>query len=141
MTRVLARRTLSGLIPADDQATAEFNRVEPGRTVYVEIKAVRNPKQHRMLFAALKMMVDHAEFPNIDAALIALKLATGHVDRVVIDRDGSTHLVPKSINYANMPRGDWEPWFDSALKVIADKWLPGVKSETLRAELEEMVGA
>jgi hypothetical protein len=141
MTRVLARRTLSGLVPEDDQAQAEFRRVDLGRTVYVEIKAVRNPRQHRLLFAALNMMVEHAEFPNVESALTALKLATGLVDYIVISPDGTTHAVPKSISYASMPRGDWEPWFDSALKVIADKWLPGVKSDELRAELEQMVGS
>jgi hypothetical protein len=140
MTRVLARRTLSGLIPADDQAQAEFKRLDVGRVVYVEIKAVRNPKQHRMLFAALNMMVEHAEFPTVDSALLALKLATGHVDYITIDKDGTQHMVPKSINYANMTKGDWEPWFDSALKVIAEKWLPGVTSDTLRKELEDMIG-
>lgn len=141
MTRVLARRTLSGLVPADDQATAEFKRLEVGKTVYVQLIAARNPRQHRMLFAALNMMVDHAEFPNTEAALFALKLATGHVDYIVIDKDGTQHMVPKSISYASMPKGEWEPWFESALRVIADKWLPGVKSDELRAELEQMVGA
>lgn len=141
MTRVLARRTLSGLVPADDQAAAEFRRVPPDKVVYIEIKAVRNPRQHRMLFAALNMMVEHAEFPNVEAALLALKLATGHVDYITIDKDGTQHMVPKSINYANMTKSDWEPWFDSALKVIAEKWLPGVTSETLRKELEDMIGA
>jgi hypothetical protein len=139
MTRVLARRTLSGFVPADDQAAAEFKRLEVGKVAYIEIKAVRNPRQHRMLFAALNMMVEHAEFPNIEAALLALKLATGHVDYITIDKDGTQHMVPRSINYANMTKGDWEPWFDSALKVIAERWLPGVKSEELRAELEQMV--
>lgn len=139
--RVLARRTLSGLVPADDLAKAEFKRVPVDKLVQIEIKAARNPRQHRLLFAALNMMVEHAEFPNTEAALVALKLATGHVDYVQIDKDGTMHLIPKSISYASMPKGDWEPWFDSALQVIADKWLPGVKSEELRVELEQMVGA
>jgi hypothetical protein len=137
--RVLARRTLSGLVPADDQAQAEFKRHAVGSDVYIETFAVRNPKQHRLLFQMLKMMVDHAEFPNTEAALVTLKLATGHVDWITIDKDGTQHLIPKSISYGNMSKSSWEPWFDSALKVIADKWLPGVKSEELRAELEQMV--
>lgn len=141
MTRVLARRTLSGLVPADDQAAAEFKRVPPDKVVYVELVTARNPKQHRLLFALLNMMVTHGEFPSTEAALIALKFATGYVDSFKVDKTGETFMVPKSISYANMRGTEFSAWFDSAIKVVAERWLPGVKSETLRAELEEMVGA
>lgn len=138
MTRVLARRTLSGLVPADDQAAAEFKRVPVDKLCYAEIKRARNPKQHRLCFAMLKLMVDHAEFPSTDAALDALKIATGHFD--LGEHDGKTIYVLRSINYANMGGTEFSAWFDSAIKVVTERWLPGVKSETLRAELEEMVG-
>jgi hypothetical protein len=138
--RVLMRRTLTGLVPTDEQSEQEIKRVPVGKPVYIEVKAVRNPRQHRLLFQMLKMLVDHAEFPNTEAALTELKFATGHIEAVETRKD-TVRLIPKSINYANMTKGDWEPWFDSALKVIAERWLPGVKSEELRAELEQMVGA
>lgn len=136
MTRVLARRTLSGLVPADDQAGAVFGKVPLHKVVYVQLVTARNPKQHRLCFALLNMMVEHGEFPSIEAALNALKIATGHFD--LADQDGKTVYVLRSINYANMRGVEFSEWFDSAVKVVTERWLPGVKSETLRAELEEM---
>lgn len=142
MTRVLCRRTVSGLIPCDEQAQDELRRVPIGKPVLVEIKAARNPRQHRLCFAMLNVIAEAGEFPSTDAALFALKIATGHVEEIRMDKDGSdVRLVPKSISYANMPQNSFAEWFDSAVKVIVTKWLPRMTEEQLRKELEEMVGA
>lgn len=140
MTRVLARRTEAGWEPADDAAVEEFNRVRVGKVAYVEIKAARNPKQHRMLFALLKMLVDAGCFPTIDAALIAVKFATGMVDSVIIDpRTGATQLIPKSVSYANMTQGEFAPWFDAVIREVSQRWLPGVPDDYIRSEIETMI--
>lgn len=137
MTKILCRRTVSGLQPLDDQATEELRRVPFGKPVYVEIKAARNPRQHRLLFALLKAVTDNTElFPSIDAALIAMKIGTGLVDMSVVD--GQTVIVPKSISFANMPQGDFATWFDQAIQLVSERWLK-VAPETLRREIEEMV--
>lgn len=142
MTRVLARRTLSGLVPADEQAQAEFRRVPADKVVYIELVTARNPRQHRLLFGGLlRLMVEHGEFPSIDAALVALKFATGHVDYVKVAKDGTTAIVPRSISYANMRGTEFSAWFESAVKVVVEHWLPGIDSEILKAQIEEMVGA
>lgn len=137
--RVLARRTFSGFVACDEQAQEEFRRVPVGKPVYIEIKTARNPRQHRLLFALLNIMTEAGEFPSTEAALVALKIATGHVESVQIDRNGTMCLTPKSISYAQMPQSEFAAWFDSAVKVMTERWLPGVTSETLRKELEEMV--
>lgn len=137
--RVMVRRTVSGLAPADEQAENELRRLPLGKLVQIELKAARNPRQHRLCFMLLKVMVEHGEFPSTDAALVALKLATGLVDYVKIDRDGTTAIVPKSISYASMPQNEFDAWFDSAIQVIVTKWLPGMTEETLRKELEDML--
>lgn len=141
MTRVLARRTLSGLIPADDQAQTELRRVPVGKLVQIEIKAARNPRQHRLLWSLLSLLAEHADFPSPEAALIALKMATGLVDHVRIDKDGTTAIVPKSISYSSMPQSEFAAWFESAIQVVTQRWLPGMSSEVLKAQIEEMVGA
>lgn len=140
MTRVLARRTLSGLIPADDQAKAEFARVPAGKPVYVEIKAARNPKQHRLYWALCGLMADNSMFPSASAASTAIKYACGHVEPVMMP-DGATVLREKSINYASMTQTEFAEFFETAVRIVAERWLPGVTSETLRKELEDMIGA
>lgn len=137
--RILARRTASGLIPADTQAEEELRRVPVGKPVYIEIKAARNPRQHRLLFALLKMLVNAGAFPTTDAALIAVKFATGMIDSIVMSPT-ETQMIPKSIAFANMPQADFGIWFDAALKAVSERWLPGVSDESLRNEIEEMLG-
>lgn len=137
--RVLARRTLSGLVPADREAEEEFRRVPLGKPVYIELKAARNPRQHRMLFALLHLMVNANAFPTTEAALVAIKIATGRVKEVRVSGT-EVALVPDSISFANMPQNDFAPWFDAALKVVSERWLPGVSDADLRREIEEMLG-
>jgi hypothetical protein len=137
--RVLARRSTLGFVPADTAAEAEFKRVPIGRVAYVEIVTARNPRQHRMLFALLKMLVNADAFPTIDAALIAVKFATGMIESIVMSKT-ETKMVPRSISFANMPQSDFQGWFDAALKAVSERWLPGVTDKELRDEIEEMLG-
>lgn len=140
MARVLARRSALGFIPADSMAEDEFKRVPMGRVAYVEIVTARNPRQHRLLFALLKMLVNADAFPTIEAALIAVKFATGMVEAIVMSPT-ETKMIPKSISFANMTQADFVPWFDAALKAVSERWLPGVTSEELKREIEEMLGS
>lgn len=136
--RILARRTPSGLIPADEQAVDELRRVPVGKPVYIEIKAARNPKQHRMLFALLNMLVNAGAFPTTDAALVGIKLATGLIDSVILSPT-ETQIIPRSISFANMPQGDFAPWFDAAIRAVCERWLPGLSDDQIRKEIEEML--
>ncbi len=137
--RVLARRTFSGLVPCDEQAAEEFRRVPVGKPVYVEIKAARNPQQHRLLFALLNVAAEAGEFPSTEAALITLKTATGLVERIEMDKQGTVQLIPKSISFANMRQTEFAAWFESAIQVVVTRWLPSMTSEELKAEIESMI--
>lgn len=137
--RVLARRTATGMTPADEQASTYFRSWPVGTVAYVEIKTARNPRQHRMLFALLNTMVEHGEFASVDGALVALKLATGHVKEVRI-RGDEVAIIPDSISYANMGQIQFESWFNSALETVCSRWLAGWKSEDLKRHVLEMVG-
>jgi hypothetical protein len=137
--KVLARRTVSGLVACDEQAAEEFRRVPVGVPVYVEIKAARNPKQHRLLFALLNIVTEAGEYPSTDAALLALKLATGLVESVQMDKAGTVQLIPKSISFANMRGNEFSAWFETAIQVVITRWLPGMTNEQLRKEIEDMV--
>lgn len=138
--RVLARRTATGMTPADEQASKYFQSWPVGTVAYVEIKAARNPRQHRMLFALLNAMVEHAEFASTEGALFALKMATGHVEELRVKGEEIVFR-PKSISYANMPQAAFSEWFDGAINTVCSKWLPGWKSEDLKRHVLEMVGS
>lgn len=137
--RVLARRTFSGFVACDDQAAEEFRRVPVGKPVYIEIKAARNPKQHRLLFALLNVAAEAGEFPSTEAALITLKTATGLVEAIQMDNQGTVQLIPKSISFANMRQTEFAAWFESAIQVVVTRWMPNMTSEELKSEIESMI--
>jgi hypothetical protein len=133
------RRTASGFAPCDEEAINEVRRVPIGKPVLVEIKAARNPKQHRLLWAMLTIIAEAGEFPSTDAALITLKTATGLVEAIQMDKNGTVQLIPKSISFANMRQTEFAAWFESAINVVVTRWLPNMTNEELRAEIESMV--
>lgn len=135
--RALFTRTPGSLVPADGEAEQMLRRVKIGQPVWVEIRAARNVKQHRYLFALLRIIVDHDVYPTTDAALLALKFATGLVDSFKL-KDGVVHMIPKSISFASMRQAEFQEWFDAAIKVVATKWLE-VAPEALAREIEEML--
>lgn len=135
--RVLATMTRFGLVPADDQASRVFRKIKGD--CLVELVSARNPRQHRMLFALLNAMVEHAEFASTEGALFALKMVTGHVEELRVKGEEIVFR-PKSISYANMPQAEFSEWFDGAINTVCSKWLPGWKSEDLKALILEMIG-
>lgn len=137
--RVLARRTATGMTPADEQASEYFQSWPVGTVAYVEVKAARNPRQHRLLFSLLNVMVEHGEFASVDGALVALKLATGHVKEIRIKGDEMA-IIPDSISYANMGQIQFESWFNAAVETVCSRWLPGWKSEDLKRHILDMLG-
>jgi hypothetical protein len=125
------------LQPLDDQATEELRRLPIGKAVYVELKAARNPRQHRLLFGLLKALTDNTDlFPSVDSALVAMKIGTGLVDMSVVD--GQTVMIPRSISFANMDQAAFSTWFDDAIRLVSTRWLK-VAPEALRREIEEMI--
>lgn len=134
--RVLATMTRFGLVPADDQASKVFRRIKGD--CLVEVISARNPRQHKLCFALLNAMVEHAEFASTDGALFALKMATGHVEELRVKGE-EVVFRPKSISYANMGQQDFSEWFDAAIHTVCSKWLPGWKDEDLKRLILEMV--
>lgn len=135
--RVLAKRTLSGFSPTDDASAKEFGRVPLGRVAYVEIITARNPKQHRLMFALLSLLVENGYFPTTEAALTAVKVAAGHVVPFIDPKTGETFLTVKSVSFSNMRQAEFDEFFQAALKAVAERWLEGVTDVQLRMICEE----
>ena len=140
MTQAVFRRRGRTLVPVDRQGLELLATIGNERDVVVEIKARRNPKHHRLLFAVLKFMVDHSDrFDNTEQALLALKIACGEVDPYVNER-GKTFFVPRSISWGAMDQTRFSQFFDRCIYVITQRWLPpGTRQEDVRAEIEDMV--
>lgn len=140
MSQAVFRRRGRTLVPVDRQGLDLLATVGNERDVVIEVKARRNPKHHRLLFAILKVMVEHsASFDSTEQALVALKIATGEVD-VHVNERGRAFFVPRSISWGAMDQTRFKQFFDRAVHVITRRWMPpGTREQDVRAEIEAMV--
>jgi hypothetical protein len=116
-------------------------RIRANRDVVGEVTQARNPRQHRLLFAMLKFVTEHSDlFPSPEAALDALKVATGEVDPIIDPLSGKVFWRLRSISFASMPQADFAAFFERACAVIAHRWLPpGTTPAVVRGEIEAMI--
>lgn len=133
-----------GFFPVDEEGAELMHSVKPvGRDVSMEVIQRRNPKHHRLAFAIFKFLQYHSDTFHdvpIDRIKDAVKLATGLVDTFVKQDTGEAYYVLKSISFAAMDQTKFNEFFDAAVKVIAERYMPeGTTPEAVRKELFAMV--
>lgn len=132
------------LVPDDARSEALLKQVKPGRPMMVKTKSARNPKQHRLLWALAAKIAENVErFTDAEHVVHELKLHTGHVERKQINVPGLGVVFqewPKSIAYESMPQEEFAIWFEKVLAYVASDIWPGIGSQAIRNELEEMLG-
>jgi hypothetical protein len=128
------------LAPVDDEGMEILQSIADGREVMVDVKQARNPRQHRLFFKMLGLLVDNSDlFNTIQQALTAVKMGTGEADPVVDAETGEVFWVLRSINFESCDQARFNRIFDASLKLICTKWLVGTEENTLREELFRLV--
>jgi hypothetical protein len=132
-----------GLFPVDDEGFQILGKLKLDKDVGCDVRARRNPRQHRLFFAILKFLQLHSErfeHAPIEKIKDAVKLATGLADTFIDAETGKTYYVLRSISFGSMDQSAFNSFFDDAVSVIANRWMPaGVTAESVRNELLEMV--
>lgn len=140
MAKMLFRKTLGNLVPADDAAVAFLRKCKLGEMVMVEARRPRNLMHHRKLWALLNLVVENTErYSDADTLLDALKIATGHC-KIYPSTDGKTSYVkPLSISFESMDQDSFSQFYERCLDLIAAKIIPGISSAALREEVESFI--
>lgn len=140
MTKAVFRKRGRSLVPVDQEGLDLLERIHNERDVLVDVKQPRSIRHHRLFFALLKFMVEHTPyFETIEQAKTAIKIATGEVD-TYIDERGKTFFILRSISWGSMDQTRFSAFWDRAIFVITDRWMPpGTTEASVRAELEAMV--
>jgi len=136
----LYKRTTEGLVPADDDAMAEFAKCKLGQLVMADVKRHRYPGQHARYWVLCKLVADNSErYPTKERVSYMLKIATGHCEEIPM-KDGNIAFIPHSINFASMDQGEFEAFFERVIQLVCSQVLPGLDPGGLRNEIEEICG-
>lgn len=142
MTKIVCRKRGRTLVPVDEDGLALFARLKDGRDVMVDVTASRNTRHHRLFFTMLRFIQLHS--PRMCRVPIqkmrgVLLIATGHCDTIVDAETGKVGYMPHSMSFASMDQTSFNQFFDAAISVITNRWMPpGTLPEDVRRELVEM---
>jgi len=128
-----------GLYPVDDEGLQLMHSIKAGSSVLVEVKRARNIGQHRKLFALLKVVQPHTNYPNVYALLNAFKAYLGHYD-LSKTKSGKEVAVLKSISFAAMAQDEFNAFYEGCIAAVVEHFIPGVVEADLRREVEELCG-
>ena len=136
--KILMRKDLTSLRPADRMAEEALAKVKTGEVVSVEFARPRNLTFIRWWWQLMTIVADNMD-GDFSPELICevIKIRAGHVS-VVKTAKGEV-FVPKSISFAAMDESAFKAFVDRAIKVIVQDILPGVDKDTLSNEVDHML--
>lgn len=141
-TQMLMEKLEDALHPTDKASIEAMRNIPERSIVKIQLSIPRNVRHHRMFFALINLTFEAQRepctFPTREALLDALKIAIGHV-REVRGIRGETYIVPDSISFGRLDNMAFREFFDSAVKVILEKILPGVEKKELEAQIYNML--
>lgn len=128
--------TRAGMVlrPVNEAAEDLLRTVKSGTEFIVSFRNPRSPKQNRLYWGLMSLLVEHNIFPTKEAASDALKIASGHCEILVMPDTGETFMRPRSIAFESLTAAEFNPLFHAMLQVVVDRWLP-VDAEVLRREV------
>lgn len=142
MSRELFVKIGKGLFPSSERAEEIMHGLPEGRAVMVSVDKPRNPRQHNLYWALVKVLMENCdEFKgwSRDAVSKQLKIDCGAVDWMVHKRTGMQFGSPQSIRWESMPQDKFKRFFDRAIHVITTQYIPNLESAVIREQVEEMV--
>jgi hypothetical protein len=130
MAELLLIRTGSALMAADEASRARISRMPIGQAVRAEVKRIRNLAHHRKFFALVEFVADrHPVYDNREKALVAVKVAAGHVDFLPNPETGELVAVPKSIAFDAMDQFAFDDFYERAVQGVLDHIIPQADRE------------
>jgi hypothetical protein len=133
----LFTRSLTGFVPADEEAGKLFKRVSLGEIVSLEGRQPRNLKWHRKYWVLIGVIQDNISGVRSKEDISdAIKIGIGHTRKIVMKR--GTYEIPKSISFAKMSQSEWEVFWDLAIKFVCSEILPGMDNDVLTQQVLEL---
>jgi hypothetical protein len=133
----LWRRTLTGWLPADEQAQELFSSFAVGDVCRFKPRKMRNPAFLRKFFALVSLCVDSTEGWTVDSLRKYVAIETGHFTPYTFPaRPGIVLREAKSISFGKMDSDTFTAFFNDAINVMIRDVVPHISEQELRDAVE-----
>ena len=137
---VIMRRQGPKLVPVSQVDENALEGFPEGKDLNVTVARNRSPRQHRFFWALLqKVCENHDTYRRAEQLLLWLKIRLGYVEEVKF-HNGEMWWTAQSISFGAMDQIEFKSFFNAALDVIASEVIPGLNSDELIYQVEEMLG-
>lgn len=138
------RKTLSGLVPANDRAAEMVGKVKAGALVQAVVKQPRSLPwlaRYWVLCAKIAENLPTSKGNHLTAEQIhfLLKLECGCATPIK-RKNGEVIFIPDSIAFQKMNHDEWSAYWDRVCDFVAADLLPGLSRADLEAEVGELIG-
>lgn len=135
------RREGNNLVPADQVAAEMLGEVPANTGVMVTVKVPRNLRQFRLAWALADIVSKSVDWlHDRESAMDWLKIKARHVRMITDPLRGTVAIVPKSISFASLDQAGFARVLNRMIYVTTTEIIPGLEENSLRAELEAIVG-
>lgn len=140
---VWLRKQGSSLVPTDLNGQKLFGLIAENVMVLVNVRAPRNPNQHRLVWHLARLIFENTErFDSAEHVVEQIKVGTGRSSRtlLVIPGIGEVWQVRGiSISFESMPQQEFADWLEVVLDYVTTDLLPGVGREAIVKHIEGLM--
>lgn len=121
-------KTLTGLIPADEETNTWFQKLKLGQVVHADFKKVRNYCFLKKYFALLNVGYDNWSPGEVDSkhGVVTKNFSQFRSDVQILSGfyetwvrlDGSVRIVPKSISFSKMAEEEFTELYSKSIDVL-----------------------
>ena len=137
---IIMRRRGDKLEPVTEVDRELLLVIPDGADLTVRVSRSRSPRQHRLFWALLQIVIENHPFYNRPEQLLEwLKVRLGYVDETAW-HDGQVWFKTKSISFGAMGQDSFRKFFDASVDTIIADVLPETNKEELLKEVYQMIG-
>ena len=137
MATVYLRKEPGGLVPDGERDRDRLKRFAIGDVMKAEVTKQRNYGNHKRLFALLTFIAETSDVhDNVDKALEAVKIVSGHVEWLPNPLTGEMYPKTKSIAYDAMDEIEFSEWFERAVDATIKHITPQMNRISIEQALE-----
>jgi hypothetical protein len=138
---VRLKRTLTGLIAADEAATEAMRTLKIGDEIECEMKKARVHKNLRRWWGLCNLVHENSEqFRSPEMVHDFLKIRSGHCAQIVSQSTGEIYLIADSIAFGRMDEIRFQKVWKLAVRVVCEEIIPGLNSDEVELEILKCVG-